>query len=310
MFNFTIMPQPVDKMVQAISNNTLETALHTEKGFYEYIAIGISLLAFLTAIITLYYSIKTYRSQKQTEENTNPTITKQNQLEILYCIVDKIIDNIPKSIAIVVRLSLSDNKAYVYDGDIISQRIPLADFHLEPFYGTNKDFSQVNFIERSKFGKLSELKEALSQYNENLERINLILKDKRFSLSFKKDFFVSSVLKKQIKLLYEIVDTVDNVFRDEFDIDIRDEIVKYPHLKGLLLTCRDANTGLKAEHIKDEYLDIINDCIANLDFEGLLEGYSFSSKDEEEPWKCLALETLYYLSDVNSNFKILMIPYE
>lgn len=175
MFNFTTMPQPVDKMVQAISNNTLETALHTEKGFYEYIAIGISLLAFLTAIITLYYSIKTYRSQKQTEENTNPTITKQNQLEILYCIVDKIIDNIPKSIAIVVRLSLSDNKAYVYDGDIISQRIPLADFHLEPFYGTNKDFSQVNFIERSKFGKLSELKEALSQYNENLERINLIV---------------------------------------------------------------------------------------------------------------------------------------
>ena len=110
--------------------------------------------------------------------------------------------------------------------------------------------------------------------------------------------------------MYEIVNTVDNVFRDEFDIDIRDEIVKYPHLKGLLLTCRDANTGLKAEHIKDEYLDIINDCIANLDFEGLLEGYSFSSKDEEEPWKCLALETLYYLSDVNSNFKILMIPYE
>lgn len=310
MFTFTIIPQPVDKMMQAISNNTFETALHTEKGFYDYIAIGISLLAFLTAIVTLYYSIKTYRSQKQTEKNTNPTITKQNQLEILYCLVDKIIDNIAKTIAIVVRLSLSDNKAYIYDGDIVSQRIPLADFHLEPFYGTSKDFSQVNFIERSKFGKMSELKEALSQYNENLERISLILKDKSFSLSFKKDFLVSSVLKKQTKLLYEIVSTVNYVFRDDFDIDIRDEIVRYPHLKGLLLTCRDANTGLKTEHVKDEYLDIINDCIANLDFEELFEGYSFSTKDEEEPWKYLALETLYYLSDINSNFKITMIPYK
>lgn len=208
------------------------------------------------------------------------------------------------------RLSLSDNKAYIYDGDIVSQRIPLADFHLEPFYGTNKDFSQVNFIERSKFGKMSELKEVLSQYNENLERVSLILKDKSFSLSFKKDFLVSSVLKKQTKLLYEIVSTVNYVFRDDFDIDIRDEIVRYPHLKGLLLTCRDANTGLKTEHVKDEYLDIINDCIANLDFEELFEGYSFSTKDEEEPWKYLALETLYYLSDINSNFKIIMIPYK
>lgn len=310
MFTFKIVAQPVDKMMQAISNNTLETALHTEKGFYEYIAIGISLLAFLTAIITLYYSIKTYRSQKQTEKNTNPTVTRQNQLEILYCIVDKIIDNMAKSIAIVVRLSLSENKTYIYGGDIISQRVPLTDFHLEPFYGTNKDFSQINFIEHSKFGKMSELKEALSQYNENLERVSLTLKDRNLSLLFKKDFFISSILKKQVKLLHEIVDTVDNVFSDEFYVDIRDEIVKYPHLKGLLLTCRDANTGFKAEHIKEEYLDIINECIANLDLESLFDGYSFSTKDEEEPWKYLALEALYYLSDVNSNFKVLTIPYK
>lgn len=63
-------PQMPDKTMNDIKINTQKTAQHTEKGSYEIVTLVISLSAFITAGITLYYSVKTYRSQKQTELNT------------------------------------------------------------------------------------------------------------------------------------------------------------------------------------------------------------------------------------------------
>lgn len=62
--------QKTNKTIDAIKDNTERTALHTKKGEYEYITLTISLLAFVIASVTLYYSVKTYRSQKKTERNT------------------------------------------------------------------------------------------------------------------------------------------------------------------------------------------------------------------------------------------------
>lgn len=56
--------------IELIRENTYQTARHTEKGKIDYIALGASLFASLIAFITLYFSIRTYRSQKRTEQNT------------------------------------------------------------------------------------------------------------------------------------------------------------------------------------------------------------------------------------------------
>lgn len=57
--------------MDAIQENTHMTAEHTEKGSYEYITLSISIFAFFIALASLYYAVKTYRSQKQTEKNTS-----------------------------------------------------------------------------------------------------------------------------------------------------------------------------------------------------------------------------------------------
>ena len=62
--------QTSESTMDAIKENTHMTAEHTEKGSYEYVTLAISLFAFFIAIASLYYVVKTYRSQKQTERNT------------------------------------------------------------------------------------------------------------------------------------------------------------------------------------------------------------------------------------------------
>ena len=69
----------VDTTFHAIKENTEKTAQHTEKGGYEYLTLAVSLLAFLTAGITLYYTIKTFQSQKKTEFNTRKWSNKQER---------------------------------------------------------------------------------------------------------------------------------------------------------------------------------------------------------------------------------------
>ena len=54
-----------DPAIKAIKFNTQTTAENTAKGGFDYITLTISLLAFLIACVTLYYSIKTYRSPKK-----------------------------------------------------------------------------------------------------------------------------------------------------------------------------------------------------------------------------------------------------
>lgn len=73
----------VDTTFHAIKENTEKTALHTEKGSYEYVSISISILAFLVAGITLYFSVKTYRSQKKTELNTRKWSTRLERDSLL-----------------------------------------------------------------------------------------------------------------------------------------------------------------------------------------------------------------------------------
>lgn len=80
--NFNLYCQ-VDTTFHAIKENTEKTAQHTEKGSYEYLSISISILAFIVAGITLYFSVKTYRSQKKTELNTRKWSTRLERESLL-----------------------------------------------------------------------------------------------------------------------------------------------------------------------------------------------------------------------------------
>lgn len=59
-----------DSTMIQIKDNTWKTAEHTSKGYIEYITFGVSIMAFLVAISTLYYSKRTKELQEKTERNT------------------------------------------------------------------------------------------------------------------------------------------------------------------------------------------------------------------------------------------------
>lgn len=168
-FPINIVGQSANKNTMIdIKNNTEITAQNTTKGSYEFATIAIASFAFLTAIITLCYTIRTYYSQKQTQKNTAPLISKDTQFLVFQNICGILVNNYFNSVLF--KYVLVNNKNYIHisDLDLISFKIPLEEVHLELFYGPifkliNTD--NIKLVDFSNKDSVFVVKNRLKDYN-------------------------------------------------------------------------------------------------------------------------------------------------
>jgi len=296
-----------DTTMSKISVNTELTAQHTKKGCYEYFAIAFSFLA-------MSFGIATYISQRKTQKNTQPIFTKKNQLETMCDIADKLLENYVKSIAIRIKLLESIDGKYVAPVNLVSQMISSDGIHLELFYSDiRKKISIPDIDEKSIYGNIARIKEEIEHYNKNLDIIAKELSDPTVDIDYKVFLFDSKVLSKPLEILILIKEFIDDVYRN--DCDLRKRINKKVMFMKDILICTDvdAEKRLTEEELKEEYRELINEV---LDDNLYLWRFFFenkediSSNDELKAFLMnISIWVLYYLSDKNDKFKILMRSY-
>ena len=130
-----------DPAIKAIKFNTQTTAENTAKGGFDYITLTISLLAFLIACVTLYYSIKTYRSQKKTESNTTKFSAKQERIELRNLGVQLI--NNAAALFVAEQMQTADNNLYMNSQLYEGMLIDIDRLHTDTFMGPGIDHSSL-----------------------------------------------------------------------------------------------------------------------------------------------------------------------
>lgn len=295
-----------EDIMNEIRNNTEQTAKHTKKGEYEYLAIMISLLALIVALWTFYYTKKTYKSQEATATNTIPKFTKQNQRDSFHAIADKLLENYIKSLAIRIILLKSENNRYVAPVNFVSQLVSLEGIHLESFYSDKKE---DRYYERNIYG----LKEELLIYNRNLDLVAKELSDPALDFTYKMSLFDTMIFFKPI----EILTLMKNCRKDSYEntYDLEERIFERVMFMKDILTGKDVSTEkrLTDDDLDEEYIELINEM---LDKNLYLWRFFFenkediSSNDELKAFLMnISIGVLYYLSDKNDKFKILMRSY-
>ena len=170
----SMFAQNDNESLEQININTRATAYNTKKGNYEYLTLGISSLTFFAAIITLIFTIRTYRSQKKTQENTTPIFTKEKQYEVLVSIAESLIDNLINAYEIKLKMQNSKNNSIPSELLFNCNSIDSSELHLELFYDDEKD-AKDDYIENSntslllrhpsKYSIMSSFKNMIDSYN-------------------------------------------------------------------------------------------------------------------------------------------------
>lgn len=135
-----------DSTMVAIQKNTELTADHTQKDNYDYLAVAISVLAFIVAGITLYYTIRTYRSQKKTEANTTPSINRDIQKYLLLEQLTNIYDIYVYLFALFFYLRKHKHKAMPSEHFWNAIEVRLDQFHESLFYNNIEDWKKFLFL--------------------------------------------------------------------------------------------------------------------------------------------------------------------
>ena len=190
-------------------------------------------LAFAIAVIALYYAIKTFKSQKQTADNTTPTINEDIQKFLLQKMFVNLLDAYTN---IVVHERIIEENINLNRSEEITanQVIPENMIHLELFYGQNNEGHKDDVLfqkTKNKFQKLNALDESIRNYNMNLvilrgqihDRIfdsHRIILDRLERLRYKCQIIIMQWKMAMIELYEDdnIIKTVEN------DLFIKDSI--------------------------------------------------------------------------------------
>lgn len=135
-----------DSTMTAIRENTLLTAEHTAKDRYDYLAVAISVLAFIVGGITLRYTIKTYKSQKKTEANTTPSINRDIQRALLAEQLANIYEIYVYLFTLFFYLRKHNHKAMPSEHFWNAIHIDLDQFHENLFYSNMDEWRKFSFL--------------------------------------------------------------------------------------------------------------------------------------------------------------------
>ena len=155
------------------------------------IAVSIAFLSLWIAIWSLRIAIKTLRSQKQTEKNTTPIMSKDIQEFLLRLQIARFADAFMKSTAIMDILAAKKYKSYPSDDIMNSIKIPVDIIHSELFYDDAQTYKDLQglyeklvaynnlvdvIIEHLKNNSVSE-KVLEKEFDRLLKRISILYRD-------------------------------------------------------------------------------------------------------------------------------------
>lgn len=137
---------------------------------WDWIAVCIAISSLVIAFISLMVAYRTYKSQKQTEKNTQPIISDSIQEFLLNTFIRQLLDG---EICINALWHLLDDKAYQFypsENILEKTKIPLDSIHTEIFYGREV-----------KHHCLKGLLDMVIEYNINISTLNAHLSNPKIS---------------------------------------------------------------------------------------------------------------------------------
>lgn len=303
--NIIVAPSPNENQTQQSDNNdindiseirkyTKKTANNTEKGGYDIGGIILSALAFITALVTLIFTIRTYKSQKQTQKNTTKVFTREKQYEVLVSISEKIIDNYIDAGTIKMYTGLMKLPAFPSNMLFTSQYIDFEGLHLELFYDLYKENNSTTYTYRfSGYSRMSKLKNGIQHYNNIIKTIANQLQEKKIDYDIIKREYNHYVFNTLINLLCQI-SAISNEYLldDDKRIDMRKNMVYYiwersgkNHYSMEEIESHFNNTMQKFKDENDPHYEMTNSLLSeSKELLGVLfEGFDLSEAIRIEP---------------------------
>lgn len=173
------------------------------------LAICVSILALVTAIVTLIFTIKTFKSQKNTEENTAYIFTHEKQFEAFENMANSLINGFYNALAI-------KNSLQKCNGNVISSALlfPIAyidpnEIHLELFFKNRSDTSSDD--NATNYTVLRELMDAIVSYNVMCDVISHQVQNHVASRNDLEKLY-DTIIGKTFDLLGFLVDATKSIF--------------------------------------------------------------------------------------------------
>lgn len=286
--SFYVEQQTGTNYLAKIRQNTEDTAKNTEKGKYEFWTIFLSALAFITAGVTLVFTICTYKSQKKTQENTTPVFKPEKQFEVLVSITNDLLDCLFEAYAVLYRINHS--KSGYIPSELLFPlcHIDSTEIHLELFYNDKKQLYNPSALDcllnPTNYSKVSHLKDKIEILNEECKTIARQIQEKKYDIETIKQEYSYYLIQQDI---FNVLESVEEVLESVYATSMKEYIVKSIFIKMLVkheLITENLNNDSQ-KHI--EFVKQFEDNYTNIK-ENLLRG--FPGIDEvidrtEEKWK-------------------------
>lgn len=186
---------------------------------WDWIAVIVSFCSFVIAVMSYVIARSTLKSQRQTEKNTMPIITKERQYEVFKSIENQILSNYIYALAIILIMD-DESSGYSYSPlKLLYSKINTSEIHLELFYDTKSyDSMMSNLSFQSPYMHLYKFRSSLESYNQTLTIIGEHTMnpqiDNKIIMREVDDF----VLDKSLELLCDLSDCVFNLYNKKADI--------------------------------------------------------------------------------------------
>ena len=204
-----------------------EIAEYLELNIWDWMAVLIALLSFCIACLSLYYAIKTLKSQRQTEKNTLPIINLEIQRFQLCDLIRKLLDGHMRLTALWHMLNSHAFKVYPTERILRLIKIPQDTVHIELFYD--------NYVY---YRCMQGLIDMLEDYNTSVDILESHLKDSRVDSDFLyNEFFhitnkndsLADAWNKIMTIVYEYNEEEKSSLFNEYIESISDDIVSEQH---------------------------------------------------------------------------------
>lgn len=227
-----------DGAIIQIKQNTKETARNTKKGGYEVLTVVVSAFALIVALITLYFSRKTFKSQKITQQNTTPIFTKDKQFEVLSSIAKSLLDNLFEAGATKLKIQNSTNNSIPSELLYLNKHIDSSELHLELFYDNKEEFdinpeSNVHITQLlvpSSYTRMSNLKNSIDSYNNRCSNFSKQIQEKSIDIEDIKKEYDYYILRNIIELLALTAEVAKHIYPDKKN-DIKTQIIQYVYVR-------------------------------------------------------------------------------
>lgn len=106
-------------------------------------ALVASVISAIFAFVSAVYTIRTFNSQKETEQNTS-RLNMSEQRRLLIEMIRHLYRNMVVSYSIGVKMKAEEFMAYPSEEHLRKMKVKLSDIHLNLFYRSNKEYREIN----------------------------------------------------------------------------------------------------------------------------------------------------------------------